>query len=348
MNRPDEESTSFSVARRESVTVIYDWLDWSHWTDNFNTDWLVNIGRIDVPIFLDDADPLAPRIREACLRIDETIDFETLLQEVLDSACSLTGACYGILILRENAGQVASFLSSGISIEEAERRCGFFTDELMDCDVETALPEFLSMNGVRSVRMTIGRAYVNDILLVTVSSPISLLVAPIQFRDQHSGEIYVVKTETEREFTVENEKSLILFAYEAGRVVVHRQKEQQTRKDLQTLSHSGLAQPIQPDIVRPEGLVINVDEHRVTVDGDPVALAPKEYELLIALSRNAGRILTHEQLLQMVWGDNHNGNRAMVRNVVKRLRKKLGDSARNSKYISSILGFGYRLEKAEY
>ena len=143
-------------------------------------------------------------------------------------------------------------------------------------------------------------------------------------------------------------KSLILFANEAGRVVVHRQKEQQTRKDLQTLSHSDLALPIQPDIVRPEGLVINDDEHRVTVDGDLVALSPKEYKLLIALSRNAGRILTHEQLLQMVWGDNHNGNRAMVRNVVKRLRKKLGDSYPNSKYISSIPGFGYRLEKAEY
>ena len=55
------------------------------------------------------------RLSEASLRINESLDFDTVLQGVLDSACSLTGAHYGVLTLLDELGQVQNFLSSGMT-----------------------------------------------------------------------------------------------------------------------------------------------------------------------------------------------------------------------------------------
>ena len=81
------------------------------------------------------------------------------------------------------------------------------------------------------------------------------------------------------------------------------------------------------------GLTIDYPGHRVAVAGRPVRLTPTEYELLFELSVHAGRVLTHDQLLQRVWGPERTGEPWLVREVVKRLRRKLGDAAGNPAYI---------------
>ena len=80
-------------------------------------------------------------------------------------------------------------------------------------------------------------------------------------------------------------------------------------------------------------LTIDYPGHRVAVAGRPVRLTPTEYELLFELSVHAGRVLTHDQLLQRVWGPERTGEPWLVREVVKRLRRKLGDAAGNPAYI---------------
>ena len=95
-------------------------------------------------------------------------------------------------------------------------------------------------------------------------------------------------------------------------------------------------------------LTIRYDRRRVAVAGEVVQLTPTEYELLRVLSVNAGRVLTHESLLRQAWrrGDRGSPDPKLVRAVVKRLRRKLGDDAASPAYIRNERGVGYFIPAA--
>ncbi len=90
-------------------------------------------------------------------------------------------------------------------------------------------------------------------------------------------------------------------------------------------------------------LTIRYDQRRVAVADQPVQLTATEYELLRVLSVNAGRVLTYDSLLRQAWAGRHRGSPdpKLVRAVVKRLRRKLGDDAANPDYIRNERGVGY-------
>ena len=106
-----------------------------------------------------------------------------------------------------------------------------------------------------------------------------------------------------------------------------------------------LAEPSRP-YVRGD-LTVDYALRRVTVAGRTVALTIIEYRMLVELSTNAGRPLTHEQLLQRVWGPDKGLDSGPVRNIVRRLRRKLGDAADNPGYIFAEPSVGYRMAEAE-
>jgi len=89
--------------------------------------------------------------------------------------------------------------------------------------------------------------------------------------------------------------------------------------------------------------VLEVDLQRrlVRVAGQPVALTPREYDLLCLLVRNAGRVITHKQLLTSVWGPAHTGDVQYLRVYVGHLRQKLGAEAGGR--VTTEAGVGYRL-----
>ncbi len=95
------------------------------------------------------------------------------------------------------------------------------------------------------------------------------------------------------------------------------------------------------------GLDIDYALRRVTVAGEPVRLTITEYAVLYELSVHAPRTLTHTVLLQQVWGPERVGEAWLVRNVVKLLRRKLGDDADNPRYIITEPRIGYRMAKGE-
>ena len=109
---------------------------------------------------------------------------------------------------------------------------------------------------------------------------------------------------------------------------------------------SGIGYLGQPDNYVLEDLVINYAERRVAVAGQPVVLTATEYALLFELSTSAGLVVTHEQLLQRVWGPGNSGDAGLARTVVQRLRRKLGDDARDPRYIFTEPHVGYRMRKA--
>ena len=101
---------------------------------------------------------------------------------------------------------------------------------------------------------------------------------------------------------------------------------------------------VQAGVVKPwEGENLRVDLLRrvVEVDATEVMLTPREYDLLAALVRNAGRVITHRQLLEMVWGTVHSGDVQALRVYVGHLRQKLGPTA--ATLIRTEAGIGYRL-----
>ena len=93
-------------------------------------------------------------------------------------------------------------------------------------------------------------------------------------------------------------------------------------------------------------MVIDYDARTLTMSGIAVQLTATEYKLLNELSKNAGRILTQDELLHRVWGPEYSGEPQLLRSYVKSLRQKLGDDARNPTYIFTEHGIGYRMAKA--
>ena len=92
-------------------------------------------------------------------------------------------------------------------------------------------------------------------------------------------------------------------------------------------------------------LVVDFVERAVTVGGQPVHLSAIEYKLLGELATHAGRVLTYDQLLERVWGPEYVSDTGLLRSSIRNLRRKLGDDARNPRYVLTERQVGYRVPK---
>jgi two-component system response regulator RegX3 len=89
---------------------------------------------------------------------------------------------------------------------------------------------------------------------------------------------------------------------------------------------------------------MDVDRHRVTVSGQSVQLPLKEFELLELLLRNAGRVLTRQQLIDRVWGADYVGDTKTLDVHVKRLRAKVEPEPKSPKHLLTVRGLGYKFD----
>ena len=85
----------------------------------------------------------------------------------------------------------------------------------------------------------------------------------------------------------------------------------------------------------------------MTVAGCPVQLTDIEYRMLVVLSASAGSVLTNMHLLEQVWGQGKTGGYGRLRNIIRRLRRKLGDDANKPTYIFNEPRIGYCMPKGE-
>jgi two-component system, OmpR family, KDP operon response regulator KdpE len=92
-----------------------------------------------------------------------------------------------------------------------------------------------------------------------------------------------------------------------------------------------------------EGLEINYAKRKVAVNGREVTLTPTEFALLQHLAVNSDKVLTHNMLLQSVWGNEYSSEKEYLRVFVGRLRRKLEPDVKNPKYIQTIPGVGYQI-----
>ncbi|WP_434995964.1 winged helix-turn-helix domain-containing protein [Arthrobacter sp. Ld5] len=110
------------------------------------------------------------------------------------------------------------------------------------------------------------------------------------------------------------------------------------------LRRQGEPEELIPNTVQAGPVRMDVERHVVSVDGEPVALPLKEFELLEMLLRNSGRVLTRGQLIDRVWGSDYVGDTKTLDVHVKRLRRKVEPDPANPRYLITVRGLGYKFE----
>lgn len=99
------------------------------------------------------------------------------------------------------------------------------------------------------------------------------------------------------------------------------------------------------DIIDFAGLMINQNTRQVFLNERQVSLTPTEFAILWYLCTNRGKVISSEQLFQEIWGDKYFNSNNTVMVHIRHLREKMKDSAENPKFIKTVWGVGYTIEK---
>ena len=92
-----------------------------------------------------------------------------------------------------------------------------------------------------------------------------------------------------------------------------------------------------------DGLEVDLEHRRVSVEGKEVQLTPTEYDLLRLLVQHAGKVLAHDQILRQIWGPAYVEQPHVLRVNISNLRRKIEPEPTRPRYILTELGVGYRL-----
>ncbi len=172
------------------------------------------------------------RLSVASLRINESLDFDTVLQETVDGARVLTASRYGAITVFGEGGKTPDFIVSGLTSEEHQG--------LWDMPEGRGFFEYLS--GLEEpLRVSDIDSHLGGLDMPRFLPPVavsSLLVAPIRHQGVGVGTIYLAHEARDREFTREDEEVLVLFASQAGMAIANARRhreERRARADLETL-----------------------------------------------------------------------------------------------------------------
>ena len=236
------------------------------------------------------------RLSEASLRINESLDFDAVLQGVLDSARSLTGASYGAFVLLDDSGGIEDFLSSGLTAEEAQRMWDLadgmqFFELLSRTDGPLRLPDLLghiSSQGLPDLQPP-----------VEVGPQLAFMAAPVFHIGKRVGNIYVAEREAGGEFSREDEETLVMFASQAALVIANARRHRddlRARADLETLIDTSPVGVVVFDARTGALLSVNREMLRI-VDGlrDPDQ-PPEQLLEVVTVRRADGEEISLEEL----------------------------------------------------
>ena len=100
-----------------------------------------------------------------------------------------------------------------------------------------------------------------------------------------------------------------------------------------------------PTLLTNGGIALDDGAKSVTVDGEGVSLTPIEYNILLLLMKNPGRVFSTSQIYELVWNDPSLGSENTVAVHIRHLREKLEIDPANPRYIKVVWGLGYKMEK---
>ncbi len=202
-------------------------------------------------------------LAEATLRINESLDFDTVLQEVLDNSCALTDARVGVITILDESGGIPFFLAHGLTSAEAEQlwkvQAGREVyEELSKDSTPLRLRDFQGFSrGLGLDEMGLPRS---------VSPMMSLLTTPIRHMGERVGNIFVGEKKGGKEFTPEDEEILVMFASQAALVIANARRyreERKARADLEALVNTSPVGVVVFDARTGEPVSINQEAKRI-------------------------------------------------------------------------------------
>ena len=101
----------------------------------------------------------------------------------------------------------------------------------------------------------------------------------------------------------------------------------------------------QQNVFQTGGLIINDDLKEVTVDGEPVKLTPIEYNILLLLVKNQGKVFSINQIYESIWNEDAIGADNTVAVHIRHIREKIEINAKEPRYLKVVWGIGYKVEK---
>ena len=198
------------------------------------------------------------RLSEAVLRASSSLDLDTVLQEVVDSARALTGARYGLIVTVDTAGRIEEFVTSGFTSAE--------TEEMVAWPEGPRLFEhFRSL--AAPIRVGDLPTYVRALGFSTdLMRSRTMQGAPLQHRDMNVGNFFLAEKEGGREFTAADEEVLTLFAAQAATAIANaraHREERRARADLETLIETSPVGVVVFDGVTGEPVSFNSEARRI-------------------------------------------------------------------------------------
>ena len=226
------------------------------------------------------------RLSKAGLRINESLDFDTVLQEVVDSARTLTASRYGAITVFGEAGQMPDFIVSGLTREEHQGlwdmpEGGSFFEYL------SGLEEPLRVSDIDSHLKAL------DMPGFLPSVPLgSMLVAPIRHLGVAVGTIYLAHEPGGGEFTREDEETLVMFASQAALVIANARRhreERRARAYLETLVDTSPVGVVVFDALTGEPKSFNREARRIVDSLRDPSQSPEDLLNLMTFRRADGR-----------------------------------------------------------
>ena len=174
------------------------------------------------------------RLSQASRRINESLDFDQVLQGALDSARSLTAARYGLMILLDGGGPGPDFLSSGLTLEESER-LWLMPDGLRIFQALADISEPVRIPDLAEHMRALGFP---EFAIPVPVEVFAFMAAPMFHRGVRVGLVIVGDREDGEEFSQEDQETLVMFAAQAALVIANAgayREERRARADLETL-----------------------------------------------------------------------------------------------------------------
>ena len=234
------------------------------------------------------------RLSAASLHINASLDFDTVLQGVLDSARSLTGARYGVLTL-DDAGRLQDVFFSGMTAPEAQRFQELPAGEQF-FEYLSRLPEPLRVPDLFGHLRSLGLPEFQPPF--AVSPAVAFLAAPVLHRGERVGNFYLGEKEAGPAFTAEDEETLVLFASQAALVIANARRfreERQARADLETLIDTSPVGVVVFDAVTGRPKSLNREARRIVDSLQEPDQSPEQLLAVLTVRREDGREISLQE-----------------------------------------------------
>ena len=237
------------------------------------------------------------RLSEASIRINESLEFDTVLQGVLDSACALTEARYGVLAPFDETGdaQLEYAFAFGMTSAEAAALRDMLTGSEF-CDFFEQLPGPTRLPDVQGHLASMGLPGFR--VPMPVSSPMSFLGVVLRHGGESIGAIYLAEKISGPEFTADDEETLVMFAAQAALVMANARRyreEQRARADLETLINTSPVGVAVFDARTGAPISFNNEAVRMLDDLRPPDSRPEQLLEVMSIRRSDGQEISLEE-----------------------------------------------------